>query len=64
MKLKCCDGECAAVNGCMVGGFECPRCGRHYCPVSEGGDEEGNCWECHEEIEAERKAEEEGEEEE
>ena len=25
--LDCCDGECAIVNGCQVGGYKCARCG-------------------------------------
>lgn len=29
--LVCCDGECAAANGCHVGGYRCDSCGLWYC---------------------------------
>ena len=48
--LTCCDRECALVNGCRIGGFQCERCGRWFC-ASEIG-EDGICLDC-EEAEAE-----------
>ena len=29
--LDCCDGDCALVNGCQVGGYQCARCGEWFC---------------------------------
>lgn len=28
--LTCCDGDCALVNGCRIGGYQCERCGRWF----------------------------------
>lgn len=54
-----CDYECAAMNGCTVGGYACAGCGDYYC--ANELDEDGYCDRCAEEI---RKEEEEAEEEE
>ena len=29
--LDCCDSDCALVNGCQVGGYQCARCGEWLC---------------------------------
>ena len=29
--LNCCDSDCAIVNGCQVGGYQCARCGEWLC---------------------------------
>lgn len=29
--LTCCDPECAEVNGCVVGGYQCDGCGLWFC---------------------------------
>ena len=29
--LTCCDRDCALVNGCREGGYQCERCGRWFC---------------------------------
>ena len=29
--LTCCDRDCALVNGCQVGGYQCARCGEWLC---------------------------------
>ncbi|MBQ4199552.1 MAG: hypothetical protein II649_06690 [Kiritimatiellae bacterium] len=29
--LTYCDRECAAANGCVVGGMTCSGCGRYFC---------------------------------
>ena len=52
--LSCCDAECAAINHCRIGGYECPDCGCYYCPDSDGmGDENGRCVSCAERFEHE-----------
>ena len=48
--LTCCDGDCALVNGCRTGGYQCERCGRWFC-VHEL-NEDNLCADC-EEAEAE-----------
>ena len=29
--LACCDYNCAVVNGCQVGGYQCDGCGLWFC---------------------------------
>ena len=29
--LTCCDRDCALVNGCRIGGYQCARCGEWFC---------------------------------
>ena len=48
--LDCCDSNCALVNGCQVGGYQCARCGEWFCG-SELNDD-NLCVDC-EEAEAE-----------
>ena len=55
--LTCCDRDCAGVNNCRIGGYECEGCGRWFC--GSDLDEDGYCDEC-----AARRREEEEEEEE
>lgn len=57
--LTCCDRDCALVNGCREGGYQCERCGRWFC-----GSEikENLCENCAEEAAKEREQEEESEE--
>lgn len=31
--LKCCDTDCATVNGCVVGGYQCSICGGWFCKL-------------------------------
>ena len=35
--LACCDGDCANLNWCRIGGYQCDRCGEWYCPGIDGG---------------------------
>ena len=42
--LTCCDGDCALVNGCRTGGYQCGRCGRWFCANEIG--EHGICYDC------------------
>lgn len=58
--LTCCDRDCAAVNGCREGGYQCERCGRWFC--GNEIDEDNLCEDCAEEARKEREEEEEGEE--
>ena len=44
--LTCCDRDCAGVNHCRVGGYQCPDCGMWYCPDTQGHDDEGRCDDC------------------
>lgn len=44
--LTCCDGDCALVNGCRTGGYQCERCGRWFCANEIG--EDGICVDCEE----------------
>ena len=48
--LDCCDGECALVNGCQVGVYQCARCGEWFC--NHQLNEDNLCVDC-EEAEAE-----------
>ena len=48
--LDCCDGDCALVNGCQVGGIQCARCGEWFCNHQLNDD--NLCVDC-EEAEAE-----------
>ena len=45
--LTCCDRDCAGVNHCRIGGYQCERCGRWFC--STDLDEDGYCEHCAEE---------------
>ena len=42
--LTCCDGDCALVNGCRIGGYQCERCGRWFC--ANEICENGLCYDC------------------
>ena len=55
--LTCCDRDCALVNGCRDGGYQCERCGRWFC--GEDLDEERLCENCAEEAAREREEEDE-----
>ena len=46
--LDCCDGDCALVNGCRTGGYQCERCGRWFCSTEIG--EHGLCYDCESEA--------------
>ena len=46
--LDCCDGDCALVNGCRIGGYQCERCGRWFCANEIG--ERGLCYDCESEA--------------
>ena len=48
--LDCCDSECALVNGCQIGGYQCERCGEWFC--GHELNEDNLCADC-EEAEAE-----------
>ena len=48
--LDCCDSDCALVNGCRVGGYQCARCGEWFC--NHELNEDNLCVDC-EEAEAE-----------
>lgn len=52
--LTCCDHDCAAANGCMLGGTRCAGCGLWYCD-DEMNVIDGRCYcdECAEERENE-----------
>lgn len=56
-RLSCCDRDCAAVNGCTIGGYQCDRCGKFFCPDCDTADDQGRCPSCHEEAIAELEAE-------
>ena len=43
--LRCCDSDCAGVNHCCIGGYQCERCGLYFC--GEEIDEDGLCPNCH-----------------
>lgn len=49
--IGCCDADCAGINHCRIGGFQCERCRRWFC----AGDlnEDGLCDDCAEEEEEE-----------
>ena len=55
--LTCCDLECALVNGCREGGYQCERCGR-WCCGSELA-EDALCKDCAAEVAREREEEDE-----
>ena len=44
--LSVCDRDRALVNGCRVGGYQCPDCGMWYCPDTNDHDAEGRCEDC------------------
>ena len=44
--LTVCDRDCAGANNCRVGGYQCPDCGKFFCPVSEESDDGGRCADC------------------
>lgn len=46
--LHCCDLECALVNGCREGGYQCERCGYWFCATELG--EDNLCEDCAEEL--------------
>ena len=48
--LTCCDRDCALVNGCRIGGYQCERCGEWFC--NHELNEDNLCADC-EEAEAE-----------
>ena len=50
--LTVCSGDCAAANGCVVGGCHCPACGGWYCKFDmvRGPYDEDVCVECVEEM--------------
>ena len=54
--LDCCDSECALVNGCQVGGYQCARCGEWFCGDEIG--EDGICLDCEANVAREREQEE------
>ena len=56
--VDCCDSECALVNGCQVGGYQCARCGEWFCGSEL--NEDNLCSDCEE---AEADEDEEGDEE-
>lgn len=39
--LTCCDSDCARVNHCRVGGYQCESCGGWFCPDTDGGSWNG-----------------------
>lgn len=48
----CCTSDCAYHNDCIIGGYECRRCGRSFC----AGDIRGDlCDDCRREIEREKR---------
>ena len=49
--IRCCDGECAAVNHCSIGGTSCEGCGLWFCDFYL--DENGYCGKCAAKYEAE-----------
>lgn len=49
--ISCCDSDCAYINGCRIGGYQCERCGLWYC--GNEINEEGLCVDCEKEAEAE-----------
>ena len=51
--LVSCDSDCARVNWCRVGGYQCTECGGWFCPHTDGGDFNGMeyvCRSCADEI--------------
>lgn len=36
--LVLCDSDCARVNHCRVGGYQCDSCGSWFCPGTDGGE--------------------------
>lgn len=49
--IRCCDRDCALVNGCQIGGVKCDKCGRYECAICL--DENGLCEDCAAENEEE-----------
>lgn len=42
--IGCCDAECAGVNHCRIGGYQCKRCGLWFCASElNEGDLCGEC---------------------
>ena len=50
--ITCCDRDCAFVNWCHSGGYQCPKCGRWFCGGAMDG-ETGLCYECAEKAKKE-----------
>ena len=46
--LTCCDRDCAGVNHCQMGGYQCDVCGLWFC--GDEIDENGRCPDCAEEY--------------
>lgn len=46
--IGCCDSDCAGVNHCRIGGYQCVGCGRWFC--SGELDEDGYCDKCQEQM--------------
>ena len=40
----CCDDECAELNGCVIGGYQCKFCGGWFCSCEL--DDDGICSAC------------------
>ena len=59
--LRCCDRDCAAANGCRVGGIQCSVCGLYYCGEDIASDGFANriCDGCLEELASEDETDEE-----
>lgn len=56
--LTCCDSDCAGINHCRIGGYQCESCGCWFC--GDEVNEDGLCDDCANRRE-EEEAEEEGE---
>lgn len=54
--LTCCDRDCALVNGCRIGGYQCERCSRWFC--ANEIVEHGLCYDCAADVAREREQEE------
>lgn len=37
--ITCCDRDCAFVNGCREGGYQCCKCGKWFCAGELNEDE-------------------------
>ena len=42
--LRSCDEDCARVNHCSVGGYQCQECGTWFCPGNGGNELCEDCW--------------------
>lgn len=45
--IGCCDSDCAGINHCCIGGYQCQGCGMWFC--SGDVDADGYCDKCNEE---------------